>query len=247
MQGLITLDFGNSHPHAGLFQKTAENWKLIKIVPWKELPIYLEQLEMTPSNSTMVLCEVKNRDEELVGLQHQGFLITRVKDYWKGNRFAGMPVHYAKSLGEDRLIQAFYAYKKLKENTLIIDSGTFVTLDIVTQNGFQGGYILPGVESYFPVFQKGELLKNIELNKSISLSLPQSTEEAMRDSYVAFAALAQNLVKDFEIQKIILTGGSYKIWRSMFNGLKLSADVQEDPDLIHSALQFWMTTQIEIL
>lgn len=247
MQGLITLDFGNSHPHAGLFHKSGQEWKFIKAVPWEELSIYLDQLQMTPSNTTMVLCEVKNRDEELSSLQHQGFLITRVKDYWKGNRFAGMPVSYAKSLGEDRLIQAFYAYKKLKQNILIIDAGTFVTLDIVTKNGFLGGYILPGIEAYFPIFKKGELLKDVELNANISASLPTTTTEAISDSYFAFATLAQKLIKDHNIEKVLLTGGSNATWKEMLETLNLPTDVQVDPTLIHSALHFWMTTQIEIL
>lgn len=247
MQGLITIDFGNTNPHAGLFQKTQTDWQLIKIVPWKEVPLYLTQLNMTPDNSSLVLCEVKAREEELTPLQHQGFLLTRVKDYWRGNKFAGMPVNYARTLGEDRLIQAFYAYKKIKENVLLIDAGTFVTMDVITREGFQGGYIIPGMEAYFSNFQKGEQLKAVEMDKNISLTLPQATSEAMRDSYSAFAALALKLVSQHNLQKILLTGGDSALWKKIFDELHLSVVVQEDPGLIHWALQFWMTTQIEPL
>ena len=247
MQGLITIDFGNSNPHAGLFQKFQNEWRLIKVCPFHELPLFLNQLEMTPDNSSIVLAEVKAREEELAPLQHQGFLITRVKEYWRGKKFAGMPVNYANTLGEDRLIQAFYAYKKIKENVLLIDAGTFVTMDVVTTDGFQGGYIFPGLKNYFETFQKGEQLKSVDLDAGISSALPHTTAEAMRDSYYAYAALAQKLISEQKIQKVLITGGQCALWKQIFDQAALSVVVQEDATLVHLALQYWMTTQIEIL
>lgn len=247
MQGLVTLDFGNSHPHAGLFQKHNQEWKLIKLCPFNELSLFLNQLEMNPSNTSMVLAEVKNRDEELVSYQHQGFLFTRVKEYWRGNKFAGMPVNYTQTLGEDRLIQAFYCYKKMKENVLLLDAGTFLTMDLITTQGFEGGYIIPSLKNYQDLFQKGEQLKDIELGSELSHSLPHATQEAMRDSYIAFAALAQKLISDHKVTKVILTGGQSPFWKKIFEDLKVTAIVDSDPSLIHLALQFWMTTQIETL
>ncbi len=247
MQGLITIDFGNTNPHAGLFQKHQNEWKLIKVCPWSELQLYLNQLEMTPNNSSMVLAEVKAREDELAILQNQGFLITRVKEYWRGTKFAGMPVNYAKTLGEDRLIQAFYSFKRFKENTLLIDAGTFVTMDVITKSGFEGGYIIPGITNYFELFQKGEQLKELCIDQDISSGLPHGTTEAMRDSYFAFAALAQRLISEHQIQKILITGGQSELWKHISKELELSVVVQEDVSLIHWALQYWMTTQIETL
>ena len=246
MQGLITIDFGNTNPHAGLFQKHQE-WQLIKVVPFKELSLYLDQLQMTPDNSSLVVCEVKAREEELEPLQHQGFFLTRVKEYWRGTKFAGMPVNYANTLGEDRLIQAFYAFKKIKGNILLIDAGTFLTMDVITTSGFQGGYIIPGIETYLSTFEKGEQLKTIGLDQNITLALPQTTSEAMRDSYSAFAALAQKLIQEHKVQTVLITGGKYALWKKIFDDLALSVSVQSDPNLIHSSLHFWMTTQIEPL
>jgi len=247
MQGLITIDFGNTNPHAGLFQKHQNEWNLIKVCPWGELQLYLKQLEMTPNNSSMVLAEVKAREDELAILQNQGFLITRVKDYWRGTKFAGMPVNYAKTLGEDRLIQAFYSFKKIQASTLLIDAGTFVTMDVITKAGFEGGYIIPGINHYAEVFKKGEQLKEVAINQAVSPELPHGTTEAMRDSYFAFAALAQKLISEHNIQKILITGGQSELWKHISKELKLSVVVQEEVNLIHLALQYWMTTQIEPL
>ena len=247
MQGLITLDFGNTNPHAGLFQRTQDEWKLIKVVPYNELPIYLEQLDMTPGNTSVVLCEVKSREEEITKLQEQGFLVTRVRDYWRGTKFAGMPVDYSKTLGEDRLIEAFYCYKKHKIPTLLIDAGTFVTIDIITENGFLGGFIIPGIESYFKTYENGEQLKSVTLTMNFSHSLPKNTAQAITESYTAFAALAKKHALDNNIKKIVLTGGQTALWEGFFQDEKESLVVEGHPNLIHWALQYWMTTQIEPL
>jgi type III pantothenate kinase len=247
MQGLVTIDFGNTNPHAGLFQKHKGECNLIKVCPFSELSLYLNQLQMTPDNSQLVLSEVKAREEELQPLLEQGFLLTRVKDYWRGTKFAGMPVNYAQTLGEDRLIQAYYVFKKMKTNVLLIDAGTFVTMDVITNAGFQGGYIFPGLPTYQASFQNGELLKTVSLSKNLSLELPKATAEAMRDSYLAFAALAQKLIVECQIDKIVLTGGQISLWKQIFDHLKVSVIVQEEATLIHWALHYWMTTQIETL
>lgn len=247
MQGLVTLDFGNSHPHAGLFQKDSGVWNLIKVVPLNELTIYLTQLGMNAHNTSMVLCEVKSREEEITKLQEQGFLVTRLKDYWRGAKFAGMPVHYTKTLGEDRLIEAYYSYKKEKVPTLVIDAGTFVTMDVVTESGFLGGYIIPGTEAYFSCYNKGEQLKSVPLTLHFTHTLPSDTAEAIIESYSAFAALAKALVSEHKIKKIILTGGLTSLWEAFFQDQNQALIVEGHPHLIHWALQYWMTTQIEPL
>lgn len=247
MQGLITLDFGNSHPHAGLFQKSQNEWHLVKVVPISELQIYLAQLEMSAHNSSVVVCEVKAREDEIQRLQEQGFLVTRVKDYWRGMKFAGMPVNYAKGLGEDRLIEAFYSYKKLKTPTLIIDAGTFVTMDVVTEKGFMGGYIIPGATAYYECYGKGEQLKDVPLKLTFTNSLPQETAAAITESYSAFIALAKKIVQENQLRKILITGGHTSLWESFFEAEKDSLVVEGDKHLIHWALHYWMTTQIESL
>lgn len=247
MQGLITLDFGNSHPHAGIFQKNAGAWNLIKVVPLAELQLFLTQLEMSAHNTSIVLCEVKSREDEIQKLQEQGFLVTRIKDYWRGQKFAGMPVDYAKTLGEDRLIEAWYAFKKEKIPTLIIDAGTFVTMDIVNANGFQGGYIIPGTEAYFSTYGHGEQLKDVTLKLHFTHTLPKETAQAITESYSAFAALARKLIQEQNIKKVILTGGLTSLWEGLIQNEEGVLVVEGHPHLIHWALQYWMTTQIEPL
>jgi pantothenate kinase type III len=243
MQGLVTLDFGNSHPHAGIFQKEVQDWKLIKVVPFSELSIFLNQLGMTPNNSQMVLCEVKEREEELFPYLRQGYLLTRIKDYWRGGRFAGMPVDYAKTLGEDRLLGAFYRFKTSKCATLVIDAGTYVTMDVVTEKGLEGGFILPGLRAYYSSFKQGENLRTVDFQGPPSKALPHLTEDAMKNGYTAFALLALDLIKEKNIKQVILTGGEAHQWKSLLNEAEALVSIEEH--FLHWAIQHWMVTQIE--
>lgn len=248
MQGIVTLDFGNTHPHAGLFARGRDQWDLLKVVPLAELSLALSQFGMSPDNTSLVLSEVRAREEDLQPLIHQGFLLTRVKEYWRGERFAGMPVSYAKTLGEDRLIQAYSTFKNFKNTTtLIIDAGTYVTMDLVNSSGFAGGYIIPGQRIYFDSFQQGEQLRSFELQPEHSPSLPQDTHSAMAASYQAFGALANNLLEQHKVQKLLLTGGSASYWEAFFDDHRPSLVVEIAPHLIHSSLQYWFSTQIEPL
>ncbi len=247
MQGLITLDLGNTHATAGIFSLDGKTCTLIKKVPLAELKLYLPPLGFSAHNTQIVLSDVKSREEELKIFIEEGYLLTRVKDYWRGKKFHGMNVNYAETLGEDRLITAFYSYKNFNFNTLLIDAGTFVTMDVVTTTGFQGGYIIPGAETYFKSYQRGENLRSYDLSLDINRQLPQDTTSAMSGSYHAFAALARELIQEHQIQKVLITGGGSALWEKLLHDLQLPQVVEIHPDLIHSALLYWMTTQIEPL
>lgn len=247
MQGLLTLDFGNTHPHAGLFTKHDQKWNLEKVISLNELQTGLDEFGMNADNSSVVLCEVRPREDVVEELQRQGFLITRLKDYWRGNKFAGMPVHYSKTLGEDRLIEAFYCYKNNKLPSLIVDSGTFLTIDVVNENGFMGGYIAPGIENYFKIFENGAQLKEVAVITEFENKLPNNTSSAITNSYLGFMALANNLIQEHRIINIMLTGGASQPWETFFKNEKQGPIVERHPHLIHSALHYWMTTQIEPL
>ncbi|MES2527674.1 MAG: type III pantothenate kinase [Bdellovibrionota bacterium] len=247
MTGLITLDFGNTNATAGIFSIEGKTATLIKKVPLSELRIFLTQLDFSAHNAQIAISDVKPRDEELKVFVEEGYLITRVREYWRGKKFHGMTVNYADTVGEDRLITAFYTFKNFKTNCLIIDAGTFVTMDVVTPSGFEGGYIIPGPETYFTNFSSGENLRSFTLNATTERSLPHDTPGAMSGSYGAFAALARELIEKHQIQKVLITGGGSPLWEQYLADLKAPPVVETLPDLIHSSLLYWMTTQIEPL
>lgn len=244
IHSLISLDFGNSNPHAGFFKKT-NKWELLEVVPLSDLNARAEHYGVSPHNAQLVLSQVKPYDEDLFELQSQGYLLTRVRDYWRGERFAGMPVHYAKTLGEDRLIAAFWVYKTIRRPSLVIDAGTYLTMDVVTNEGFQGGYIIPSHGKYLEAFNSGENLKEVPLTESLNFKLPDNTMEAMSASYQAFTALAEKLIKQYGLETVIISGGKDSLWKEWAK--TQDKQIMIVPHIIHQSLIYWMTTQVELL
>jgi pantothenate kinase type III len=245
MQGLITLDLGNSHPHAGLFTKSGSEWKLNEVIPINNLESSLAQMGLNPHNSQIAISKVKSYSEIEKELFEKGFLMTSTLDHWKGKRFFGLPVNYTESIGQDRLIQAFYAYRRKLPTTLLIDAGTFTTLDIISQDGLLGGYIIPGFEDYFSLFQKGENLQHYQEHFKHISSLPHSTEDALVGGYEAFVSLVEKLIHSHEVKNIIITGGKSAVWENFLS--EFSNIIELSPHHIHLALHHWWTTQIELL
>ena len=60
----------------------------------------------------------------------------------------GLPIHVERpeEVGQDRLANAIAAQARLGTPCIVIDMGTAVTLDIITDRGYEGGLIAPGLE-----------------------------------------------------------------------------------------------------
>lgn len=98
---------------------------------------------------------------------------------------AGLPLQYPKpsEIGEDRLANAIAAQAFHGVPAVVLDLGTAVTLDIVTDAGYEGGLIAPGLEvmtrylhqqtALLPVLQPGDLV-------DIEGAIGKSTVHAMR-------------------------------------------------------------------
>lgn len=153
--------------------------------------------------------------------------------------FFEMPVHYSETLGDDRLIAAYGVYKKLKENekALVIDAGTFITVDLVTSQGFQGGYIFPGLNRFLKTYADSAqlpLLSKDLIFKKASSDLPHTTEEAITKACEVYVkAVILDVVKKTSPGKVIFTGGSAE---ELKKEISLEVPSELDRHLIHSAL-----------
>ncbi len=242
---LLTLDFGNTRAHAALFQRgdLIAQGELSQVTDW------LTAHHLTFGEVSGVLAQVKPYDQELQPLLQQGLLCERIKDYWKGQKFAGMPVHYTHTLGEDRLLLAYWAFKEFKTPTLVISAGSYVTLNVVTLEGFQGGHILPGLKLLSEDLQLGEQLSaghftGIEKNLLTSESLPQGTPEALQGAAMAYAALVQRLTVRWGIRQVVVSGGDCAVVADFLKPLTPELPFHVRPDLVHWALLTWYQRNI---
>ena len=229
---LVTIDNGNTNPHVGIFNEE-EFEKVVKLNDF-----------LIDQDNYLHFKSIKSSVGKTVsGLQLEEIDISKYKEE---NLFFDMKVNYAKTLGEDRLVQAYFAYHSFVlnkvEKVLLIDAGTFTTADIVTKNGFEGGFIFPGNQTYLNSYSKGEQLptfksEECKLDKS-SLKLPTDTKQAILEAYkLSTKATLSKLILDHTPDLILLTGGQSELLKE-FLEKENEVSVIHDPNLIHYSLFF---------
>jgi type III pantothenate kinase len=138
---------------------------------------------------------------------------------------SGLAINYPNpaEIGQDRLANAIGAQAFYGIPSIIIDMGTAVTLDILTEKGYEGGIIAPGFELMSRYLnEQTALLPRIDLNDiAISRKIGKTTVEAMQvGCIVGFKGMIRELVNSVldELKEqfsdapvIIATGGNADI------------------------------------
>lgn len=193
---IITIDNGNTNPHAGIFVEG----NLTEVIPVSDFRP-LEDDFVVASNVGKPLS---------VKVSYDLSLHRPVKN---NPHYFEMPVHYSEALGDDRMIAAYGVFQELRssqDKILIIDAGTFMTMDLVSAEGFLGGYIFPGLNTFLKSYQSGAQLPSLKWETPLHLtSLPHSTDQAILGALELFlSATIIEVIKKTSPNKIILTGGS---------------------------------------
>jgi pantothenate kinase type III len=165
---------------------------------------------------------------------------TIVRDFHKDSQFLEMPVHYTNTIGDDRLISAYYFYKTSPERKLIIDSGSFTTIDLVDKAGFHGGFILPGWDKIKTSYIQGENLAPPTLTSTTSkiFNIPHNTIDAIsQGALISFLAPIKAAIASISPDKIFISGGNHKIIFDFLNSEKLSIPVISVNNTVHLGLQ----------
>lgn len=235
---ILTFDHGNTNPHVGIFQ----NQSLSKVLALKD---FLNLSPDTYEKAIMIKSSVgKKIDDDAFNVP-----MVDIKHYWEKNKFLDMPVQYSKSLGDDRLCEGYYIYQKYKNlNTLLIDAGTFITTDFISETGFNGGFIFPGVTTFLKSFGEGAQLPVLTrdlISTELSSQLPSSTPEAILKATTLYLhGIIDELLKIKKLDQIIITGGSSDLISSIIKE-KTNIEVQLMPELIHHSLFHIYQTIVE--
>lgn len=220
---LITIDNGNTNPNVAIH----ENGKVI-------LHTLLENYQYQTGDFILISSVGKK-----LNLQAS----IQLSQFREDKSFFDMPVQYSLSLGEDRLVTGYFAYKSRKQNesVMVVDAGTFITCDLINDKGFSGGYIFPGIERFLSSYALSQQLPHLtteqyrhSVNTKIN-DLPHSTEEAilLATRFYLYSTIG-NLIKEFTPDRIILTGGSADDIKKIFNS---EVPFEMAPHLVHSALR----------
>ncbi len=127
-----------------------------------------------------------------------------------------MPLRYdnPREIGPDRLVNAIAGYEKVEGACVVVDFGTAVTFDVVSEDGeYLGGIIFPGVEiSLEALSERAAALPKIDLGAPRVL-VGKTTVDAIRSGVVyGFAAMVDGMVGRLrdelgEETEAIATGG----------------------------------------
>ena len=263
---ILTVDVGNTHSKACLLD---EKHCILNTFPLNALEENIQTFGLTTKNTVAAICSVKSDfppdqipfDKLLVG------------DYFhsskKQHSFMDMPVQYTKTLGLDRLVQAWYLYHQLncnKENSkennkefnkdkkLLIDTGTFTTVDFIDTDGLKGGFILPGLGTILNSYSSGDQLsaynsintnaKNMD-KKELNLlvrDIAHSTADAIeRGAFITFLAPLLKIIEQNPEYSPIITGGNAFFLETYLKNqnqedIQPLASIHFEMNLIHIAL-----------
>jgi type III pantothenate kinase len=125
----------------------------------------------------------------------------------------GLNYETPETLGADRLANAIAAFTKAKGNALVVDIGTCIKFDFVSEDGiYQGGSISPGIQMRYKAmnqFTAGlPMVNNLEQPKLIG----KSTVECMHTGVMLgveaeINAFIQDYQAKYEGLTIFITGG----------------------------------------
>lgn len=202
---LLCIDIGNTHTHYGVVHANGTTSDQAAVVtpllddPQEGLPRRLEALfKARPGIGGIAFCSVvpainwRLREVLAAASKHTVFQLTH-------ECALGVPITYPKpaEIGQDRLANAAAAHALGGSPAVVIDSGTAVTFDIITQTGgYEGGIIAPGIEvTRRYLHERTAQLPLLDDSLEIKGMIGKSTSEAMRiGTVVGFPGLIQALL-----------------------------------------------------
>lgn len=224
---LLCIDIGNTSTHYGV---TGPNGALfMRHLPTKTIddpavgmgPECKKILAEHPTVKGVAFCSVvPDASQRLLdvfarGLRVPHFQLTHEKKL-------GVPISYPRpaEIGQDRLANAAGAHALVGMPAIVIDMGTAVTFDIVTQSlGYEGGIIAPGVEVMRRyLHEQTALLPELDESIDVPRTIGKSTVEAMRiGTVIGFGGMIEALLDAVQGElaargekppQILTTGGS---------------------------------------
>ena len=98
---------------------------------------------------------------------------------------------------------------------VFIDAGSAITVDVVEQGKYVGGFILPGLKAYSNSYKDISPILDVALNRELSLeSLPATTKDGI--SYGIIASIKALIDQHIHGKTLYFTGGDGEFLSSFF-------------------------------
>ena len=139
-------------------------------------------------------------------------------------------------LGVDRIAACY-----IIDEGVVVDAGSAITIDVMSNSMHLGGFILPGIASFRKAYAEISPILKCEFNTQISLdAFPQRTIDAL--SYGVFKSMFLLIQNTAHNKKLYFTGGDGQFLANFFDkaiydkmlvfrGMKKV--LEENPKLLH--------------
>lgn len=121
--------------------------------------------------------------------------------------------------GIDRAVACVF-----QKNTIIVDAGSAITVDIMKNSKHKGGFILPGFRAFSKTYPKISKKLKFDFEKNVNLDkIPLQTKDAIQ-----YAMLKSIILPIKEVSKnmnIIFTGGDGKLLSKYFKNSTYKKDL----------------------
>ncbi|MCK3682513.1 type III pantothenate kinase [Maribellus sp. YY47] len=207
----LVIDIGNTRTKFAVF----DHGEILLTVPVEEfLPSHVDELQLEyPSLTQVILSSVKEYSSEL-----KQILQSRFETFIELDENTPLPIenhyHTKNTLGKDRIaavVGAFDLYPN--NNVLVIDAGTAITYDLLTEEGkYLGGNISPGIEMRFKALHqftgKLPLTGKAEMNKLFGTSTIEAIRAGVQNGTVYEVDTTITMFNEFyKNLKVLITGG----------------------------------------
>ncbi len=135
------------------------------------------------------------------------------------------------TLGMDRLMASWGAYERFGQACIVIDSGTACTIDYIDEQGvFQGGIIMPGLNSLGRALHEFTGALPLSDKKSPESYPPKTTMDAIRAGTVStfHTSIDYHVNRLRELNSnvlIVLTGGEAPVLKTLISKAKTTNDL----------------------
>ena len=223
---LLVVDVGNTQTHFGVYRDgeatIAEDWRFatVRESTRDELGsrlanlLELRGLRLSDIDRSIVSSTVPQLSQEWTAMAER-YLDHEMLNVGPSIR-TGMPIRIdnPREVGADRLVNAIAAFDRFGRSCVVVDFGTAITYDAVSDEGeYLGGIITPGAEiSLDALYERAAKLPKVELLEPRAL-IGKSTVEAIRSGIAfGFAGQVEGIVGRLrqelgEDLPVIATGG----------------------------------------
>ncbi len=211
----VCLDIGNRNIKIGVFENKR-----------KKPYLFIERKEKIIKTLEKIFKKYKT--EKIYAISVVPFIEEKIKKRFdvkflihKDFKEIKNPYKEKEKIGIDRIVNVYSALKLYKTDSIVIDSGTAITVDVVKKDGnFIGGLIIPSFRTQLEILNKSTALINIKNLKFNIKLIGKSTEECVSYGILGILIyglkeIVENIKKKYRLKnsKIVLTGGDGKFFK----------------------------------